>query len=221
MWRRNNTPLAESIPGGPAQVVAIEAARFRYLRFLLTSDLYRYAGRSGLGCGLRYFVSTPGYRFTALLRIYQWLRHQWWRWLIAKPLVALLLRHYSFKFGFDISPDVAVGSGLYIGHFGGVVINRDVIIGANCNLSHEVTLGQVNRGERAGCPVIGDNVYIGPGAKIIGSLRVGDNSAVGANAVVLEDVPENVAVGGVPARIISNSGSTGYINRTDYPPYGG
>jgi serine O-acetyltransferase len=206
-------------PGGAALDLR-QSDRAGYLRFLIRSDLHRYEGRGGLFCGLRCFISTPGFRFTVVLRIYQWLRPRWWRWIVAKPAAALLLRRYMFKFGFDISPDLNVGSGLYIGHFGGIVINQDVVIGNNCNLSHDVTLGQVNRGERAGCPVIGDNVYIGPGAKIIGRIRVGHNAAIGANAVVVDDVPDGSAVGGIPARVISNNGSAGYINRTDYPPYG-
>ena len=193
--------------------------RADYLRFLLRSDLHRYAGRGGFVCGLRYFLSTPGFRFTVVLRVYQWLRPRWWRWLIAKPAAALLLRHYTFKFGFDISPDLKVGSGLYIGHFGGIVINQDVVIGDNCNLSHDVTLGQVNRGARKGSPVIGNNVYIGPGAKVIGRIFVADNAAIGANAVVVDDVAPGTTVGGIPAKLLSNSGSEGYVNRTDYPPY--
>jgi serine O-acetyltransferase len=193
--------------------------RVDYLRFLIRSDLYRYEGRGGFGRGVKCFFASPGFRFTLLIRLYQWLRPRWWRWIVAKPVVALLLRRYTFKFGFDISPDLKIGSGLYIGHFGGVVINQDVVIGDNCNLSHGVTLGQVNRGERAGSPVIGNNVYIGPGAKIIGRIRVGNGAAVGANAVVVDDVPDGTAVAGVPAKVVSHSGSAGYVNRTDYPAY--
>jgi serine O-acetyltransferase len=133
-------------------------------------------------------------------------------------MTVLLLHRYSIRFGIDISRDARIGSGLYIGHFGGIVVNAAVVIGDNCNLSQGVTLGQVNRGPKAGCPSIGDNVYIGPGAKIIGCIHVGDNAAIGANAVVVEDVPPHVAVGGVPARVISDAGSEGYVNRTDYPP---
>jgi serine O-acetyltransferase len=79
-----------------------------------------------------------------------------------------------------------------------------------------VTLGQSNRGERRGSPVIGDNVFIGAGAKIFGMIKVGNNAAIGANCVVTKDVPENGVVVGVPGRIISMNGSRGYINRTDY-----
>ena len=81
-----------------------------------------------------------------------------------------------------------------------------------------MTLGQLNRGDKAGCPVIGNNVYIAPGAVVIGRIHVGDFAAIGANAVVVGDVAEHTTVGGVPARPLSNAGSEGYVNRTDYPP---
>ncbi|MFC2064935.1 serine O-acetyltransferase [Chloroflexota bacterium] len=77
-------------------------------------------------------------------------------------------------------------------------------------------MGKANRGEREGYPVIGDNVYIGPGAKIIGKVHVGNNVAIGANCVVTKDVPDNAVVAGVPGRVISMKGSEGYVENTDY-----
>jgi len=132
------------------------------------------------------------------------------------PIVRLLYGHYTFKYGISISPTTPIGSGLYIAHFGGIVVNTDASIGKNCNLSHGITIAQTNRGKRKGVPVIGDNVYIGPGAKIIGRITVGNNVAIGANCVVTRDVPDNAVVVGIPARIISYAGSEGYVNRTDY-----
>ena len=79
-------------------------------------------------------------------------------------------------------------------------------------------MGVANRGERKGYPTIGDNVYIGPGAKLVGKIIVGNNAAIGANCVVTKDVPENGVVVGVPGKVISMNGSVGYINRTDYGP---
>jgi serine O-acetyltransferase len=187
-------------------------------RGLIASDLWRHAGTLGAGAFWSRFLSTPGFRYTVLLRFYGYARTAGWCQLGVRQITVLLLHHYSIRFGIDISRDVRIGSGLYIGHFGGIVVNAAVVIGDNCNLSQGVTLGQVNRGPKAGCPTIGNNVYIGPGAKIIGSIQVGDHAAVGANAVVVEDVSPHVAVGGVPARVISEAGSDGYVNRTDYPP---
>ena len=110
-----------------------------------------------------------------------------------------------------------MGAGLYIGHFGGIHVNEGAVIGNNCNIQQDVTLGKANRGKKAGAPVIGNNVFIGAGAKIIGRIHVGDGAAVGANAVVTKDVPAGAAVAGVPARVVSEQGSEGYVNRTDYP----
>jgi serine O-acetyltransferase len=191
---------------------------WRRCRGLIVSDLWRHAGRTGREVFLMHLLCTPGFRYTVLLRLYAWSRATRWCALGTRQTIVLLLHRYSIRFGIDISRDVRIGSGFYIGHFGGIVVNHGVVIGDNCNLSQGVTLGQVNRGERVGCPIIGNNVYIAPGAKIIGRVHVGDDTAIGANAVVLSDVAPHTSVGGIPARPISDQGSAGYVNRTDYPP---
>lgn len=106
-----------------------------------------------------------------------------------------------------------IGKGFYIGHFGTIVVHSSAVIGDNVNISQGVTIGATNRGNRQGIPTIGNQVYIGPGAKIIGKITVGNNVAIGANAVVTKDVPDNAVVAGVPAKIISMQGGEGYINR--------
>lgn len=186
-------------------------------RRIVASDLYRHAGVLDAGTFWHHFLWTPGFRYTFLLRLYQRLHACRWARFGVRQFVSLLLHHYSIRYGISISPDVSIGTGFYIGHYGGIVVNRDVVIGDNCNISQGVTLGQINRGERAGCPIIGNHVYIGPGAKIIGRIRIGDHAAIGANAVVIADVAESTSVGGVPARVLSDKGSEGYVNRTDYP----
>jgi len=132
------------------------------------------------------------------------------------PIAWLINRHQQIRFGIGISYKTSIGPGLYIGHEGGIVVSELAVIGKNCNLSHQVTIGVSRRGQRAGVPVIGDNVYIGPGAKLFGAIVVGDNAAIGANCVVTRDVPENGVVVGVPGRVISYEGSQGYINNTEY-----
>lgn len=132
------------------------------------------------------------------------------------PIAWLINRHQQIRFGIGISYKTSIGPGLYIGHEGGIVVSELAVIGKNCNLSHQVTIGVSRRGQRAGVPVIGDNVYIGPGAKLFGAIVVGDNAAIGANCVVTRDVPENGVVVGVPGQVISYEGSQGYINNTEY-----
>jgi serine O-acetyltransferase len=191
----------------------------KHLRQVVASDLYRHEGALGRRAFWRHYCWTPGFRYTFQLRLYAWLRDRTrWGRFGPRQFVALLLHRSSVRYGISISRDTKIGTGFYIGHFGGIVVNTDVVIGDNCNISQGVTLGQVNRGPNAGCPVIGNNVFIGPGAKVIGRIHIGNHVAIGANAVVVADVPDNVAVGGIPARVISEKGSEGYVNRTDYPP---
>ena len=103
----------------------------------------------------------------------------------------------------NIGDHTEIGPGLYLPH-GNVVIDGMVRIGRHCVIAPWVTIG-VN-GSVAG-PTIGDNVFIGTGAKLLGRIRVGNNVRVGANAVVLDDVPDGATVVGVPARVVKGVGS--------------
>jgi serine O-acetyltransferase len=192
--------------------------RWRQFKGLVASDLYRYDGVIGSGAFWRNFLFTPGFRYSVALRLTTYAYAQRWARFGFRQFMKVMLYRYSIRYGISISPQTRVGSGLYIGHFGGIHVNHGAVIGKNCNLQQDVTLGKVNRGPRAGTPVIGDNVFIGAGAKVIGRIHIGDGAAIGANAVVTKDVPPGVAVGGIPARVISEKGSEGYVNRTDYPP---
>jgi len=128
----------------------------------------------------------------------------------------MMLIHYKYKFGLSIPHATTIGRGLYIGHPRDIIVSEHAVVGDNCNLSHGVTIGQANRGPRKGTPVIGNNVYIGPGAKIVGLVHVGHHAAIGANCVVTKDVPDCAVVVGVPGRVVSFAGSVGYVTRTDY-----
>ena len=114
------------------------------------------------------------------------------------------------------SASTAVAPGLYINHPGGIVVHSEATIGRHCNISQDVTLGEANRGRNKGFPVVGDGVYLGPGAKVVGHVHVGDDVAVGANAVVTRDVPAGSVVVGIPAKVISQEGAAGYVNHTDW-----
>lgn len=152
----------------------------------------------------------PGFKYTIFYRI---CNHLYYEKSFFLYLILPIYRHYSYKYGIDISYKCKIDYGFYIGHFSGIIIGKDVIIGKNCNISQCVTIGRKNRGGGVGSPVIGDNVYIAPGAKIIGNCKIGDNVAIGANAVVTKDLPDNSVVVGIPAKIISYDGAEGYINR--------
>lgn len=129
-----------------------------------------------------------------------------------------LLRYYyrlkyhrlAVRLGFSI-PCNAFGPGLAIVHYGTIVVSGKCKIGNNCRIHAGVNIG-ANGGE-AEAATIGNNVYIGPGAKIIGNITIGDNAVIGANAVVSKDVPAGVTVGGVPAKIISENDSAKHLIR--------
>jgi serine O-acetyltransferase len=118
----------------------------------------------------------------------------------------LRLQRMRIRLGFSI-PLGVFGPGLSIAHYGTVVVNKGASVGANCRIHPGVCIGATS----GQSPTIGDNVYIGPGAKIFGGITIGDRVAVGANAVVNKDVPPGVTVAGNPARIVSRKGSVSLI----------
>jgi len=111
-----------------------------------------------------------------------------------------------FFTGIEIHPGAKIGKGLFIDHGNGVVIGETAIIGDDCLLYQGVTLGGTGKEKGKRHPTIGNNVVIGGGAKILGNINVGDNSYVGANAVVISDVPANSTIVGVPGRITRQDG---------------
>jgi len=108
--------------------------------------------------------------------------------------------------GIEIHPGATIGRGLFIDHGMGVVIGETSAIGDNVTLFQGVTLGGTGKEKGKRHPDIGNNVVIGTGAKVLGNISVGDNSYVGANAVVIKDVPPNSTVVGVPGRITKQEG---------------
>ena len=125
----------------------------------------------------------------------------------------LVLRHYQIKYGFQIYPETQIGEGLYLGHWGLLAINPKVIIGKNCNIAQGVSIAQANRGKFIGTPIIGDEVWIGPNAVIVGGITIGNNVLIAPNVYLAEDVPDNSLVIGNPCRIFNIHNATeGYIN---------
>ncbi len=114
--------------------------------------------------------------------------------------------------GIDLPKQTKIGKGLYIPHFGGIFVHYNAKIGEYCTLGQDVTIGWGGRGNDKGCPQIGNRVCIGAGAKIIGSITVGDDVAIGVNTVVTKDLPDRAVAVGVPAKIISYKGCDDLIN---------
>jgi serine O-acetyltransferase len=125
------------------------------------------------------------------------------RWLRApfSALYKMMKALAEILTGIDLPCEARIGRRFRIDHFGGIVISGDAVLGEDCIVRNGVTIGLRHTGQR-GAPVIGNRVDIGAGAKILGAIRVGDDVAIGANAVVLRDVPVNSIAVGVPARIV-------------------
>jgi serine O-acetyltransferase len=173
----------------------------------LRADLRRYRRLSGLPTYQNLWIS-PG----CVASIHYRVAH--WAWGARTPgrLVLRLPLIFSQRLvevwaGVGISPQAVIGPGLYIGHFGQIIVNGQARIGANATLSQEITIGFTPTGPRMGTPVIGDRVYVAPGAKLFGAITIGDDVTIGANAVVNRDVEDRSVMGGVPARLISKKGS--------------
>ena len=139
--------------------------------------------------------------------------------LIYHKVSAFFFRHKLFflarwvsqianrRTGIEIHPGAQIGDGLFIDHGHGVVIGETAVIGNNCTIYHQVTLGGTGRQKHSKRhPTVGDNVLIGAGAKVLGPVTIGNNAMIGAGSIVLDDVPENSTVTGMKARVIKMDG---------------
>ncbi|AJY77694.1 serine O-acetyltransferase [Paenibacillus beijingensis] len=125
------------------------------------------------------------------------------RWYTAARIISQISR---FMTGIEIHPGAVIGNRLFIDHGMGVVIGETCEIGDDVVIYQGVTLGGTGKEKGKRHPTIGNNVVIGSGAKVLGSFRVGDNSNIGSNAVVLREVPESSTVVGNPGRIVKRNG---------------
>ena len=107
-----------------------------------------------------------------------------------------------FLTGIEIHPGAKIGRGLFIDHGSGVVIGETTEIGDNCTLYQGVTLGGTGKHVGKRHPTLGNNVMVGSGAKVLGPFRIGDNTKIAANAVVLNEIPDNCTAVGIPARVV-------------------
>ena len=121
-----------------------------------------------------------------------------------------------FWTGIEIHPGAKIGKRLVIDHGMGIVIGETAEIGDDCLIYHGVTLGGTGKDQGKRHPTIGNNVLISNGAKILGPFKVGDNSRIASNAVVLREVPENATAVGIPAQIVRIAGkATHYADEVD------
>jgi serine O-acetyltransferase len=153
------------------------------------------------------------WRFQILLRKIEYFstkKNFFWKFYFT--YLKLRFNHLSIKLGFEIPPNV-FGPGLSIAHRGSIIINPGAHIGNNCRIHVGVNIG-TQAGTTSKVPRIGNNVYIGPGVKIFGEIEIGDDVAIGANAVVNKSFRQTkITIAGVPAKKISDNGSIGLLVR--------
>ncbi|MCM1314677.1 MAG: serine O-acetyltransferase [Prevotella sp.] len=121
-------------------------------------------------------------------------------------IARMISQHSRRKTGIEIHPGAEIGKGLFIDHGMGVVIGETAVIGDNCLLYQGVTLGGTGKDKGKRHPTLGHNVLVGAGAKVLGPFKVGNNVKIAANAVVLNEIPDNCTAVGVPARIVRRNG---------------
>src|SRR5512142_2544264 len=131
-----------------------------------------------IGC-----ARAPGVQTVVVYRFGQWCaRPPLPVRVFLEPLFLFAQFLVRVMWGIELPRAARIGPGFYIGHFGGVTISSGAVMGAHCTISQCITVGLSGHGDRLGVPVIGDNVYIAPGARIFGKIRVGSNVRIGANA---------------------------------------
>jgi serine O-acetyltransferase len=176
-------------------------------------DLYRYCAESNTRALWSAYLHEPGFRFIYYLRkvsFYNKSKRSYG--FFAYLYNRAQLYRYRFKYGLDISPATSIGFGLFIGHFGGVVISPHAVLGSNINIAQGVTIGATSRGSRAGAPTLEDRVWVGAHAIIVGKITIGHDALIAPGAYVNFDVPSMAVVLGNPGKVVSTKGSVGYIN---------
>ena len=176
--------------------------------FLIESDLYRCTGTRDINKLYKYILSDPGFQFIFFLRFAS-----------VRPTSAFRKRihafsyyfhkKYFFEYGFQVPIQTTIGKGFQFLHFGNIVFNPSAVIGENCTVAQGVLIGQSNRG----VPKIGNCVWIGANAVLVGCITIGNNVLIAPGSYVNINVPENSLVMGNPCVILSKTPSiiNGYI----------
>lgn len=170
---------------------------------IIKNDIYRYYGKNKLNIKdkitmdkeLKFIISyrkANYYRNNKLKKYFYILKH----------------KRFSKKCACQLPYTLTIGKGFYIGHLSGIIINPKVIFGDNVNVAQGVTIGQENRGKRKGTPVIGNEVWIGANAVVVGKIKIGNNVLIAPNSYVNFDVPDNSIVIGNPGKIINKDNAT-------------
>ena len=176
-------------------------------------DINKYAVRNG-GGPLKQVLTQQGLWVLLQYRVERALYLSRLPSLMKRPLQwASIIWHKGVEIatGVDFPCTANIGPGVHLPHCGNIVVHADAIIGDDCCISQGVTIGVSGRGQRRGVPTLGNRVYVGVNAVVVGPIVIGDGVVIGANSLVNRDVPPNCTVLGVPSTVVSQQGSEGYL----------
>lgn len=176
----------------------------RVLKEKIKKDIFRFYGEDKIPIKKRMFEDKE-LKYIITLRKTQFYKLNKRR--ILYIVNSIILKKMQRKYFIQIPANVEIGEGFYIGHLGRIIINPTAKIGKNVNIATGVTIGQENRGKRKGTPIIGDRVWIGTNAVIVGKIKIEPNVLIAPNAYVNFDVPSDSIVIGNPAKIIHKEGA--------------
>ena len=172
-------------------------------------DYYRMTGNAWKG-SLRNYLSLALHHNLRYVYFFRQYEHR------PSGLFRLLLHRMTLKFGLEISPKANIGEGFYLGHPYNITIAEDAQIGRNVNIHKGCTIGRERRGKRMGVPTIGNHVWIGINAVIVGNVTVGDDVLIAPGSFVNQDIPSHSVVVGNPCTIHKRDDATyGYVNFTN------
>ena len=176
---------------------SIGPSNLHELKCYIKRDL-GYVGGKPVRSFLGRYLFEAGFKFVFWLRVtrYLYIKKNALMWI-----ARAILKHYGYKYQFDISYRAQIGPDLQIAHFGYIVVPSNAVLGEECRLRPGVVIGKKLTEETTGA-IIGNRVNFGVGSKVIGNVTIGDNVTIGANAVVTKDIPSNVVIAGVPAKIV-------------------
>jgi serine O-acetyltransferase len=197
--------MSEKMPKSPAGT----GAGFWYA---MQRDLYRhfvYHPNASIAKKVSVCVLVEGIWATSVYRLGRVLRCLGGPAKVAWPIYRAAELAVRLLTGIHLDVDADIGPGFYVGHHGAIYVGPGVSIGADSSIGQMCHLGRSKISSAAPC--VGSRVYLGPGCKILGPVRIGDGAAVGTNAVVLEDVLAGTTVVGIPARVVSKQGSEDLI----------
>lgn len=175
---------------------------FKDTKKCIKCDLEKINGKFSFGKMIKTILMEPGFKYIFWMRLTQYF---WVKKGIVTPLFLIcrfILKHYSYKFNYDISYRADIAEGFSISHHGYIIIRNGTKIGKNCWIRPGLCIGKKSIVDESEGATIGDNCRIGVGVGIFGDPVIGDNVSIGANSVVTKNIPSNCVVAGAPAKII-------------------